>query len=150
MTGEKPIRVFAAGGIRAAIWANTVEKNGREVSVHSVQIDRTFKQGSDFKRTSRFGLADLPRVQLVAAKAFEFTPARQGDQALAVRIRFTYRFVLETEAAPTPEAVKALAEAEPSPDKTLAGPPPKKAPPKVQTKPAGDDVQLVKELRKGR
>ena len=72
---------------------------------------------------------------------------KNGDVIVVGSSRLTY---LEEEAAPTPEAVKALAEAEPSPDKTLAGPPPKKAPPKVQTKPAGDDVQLVKELRKGR
>ena len=72
MEGKKPIKVFKAGGIRAAIWENTVTRNGNQVTVHSVQIDRTYKDGEEFKRTSRFNVADLPKVQLVAGKAFEF------------------------------------------------------------------------------
>ena len=80
MDGKKPIKVFKAGGIRAAIWENTVTRNGNEVTVHSVQIDRTYKDGEEFRRTSRFNVADLPKVRLVAAKAFEFLTLKPEEQ----------------------------------------------------------------------
>ena len=72
MTENKPVKVFKAGGVRAAIWANQIKRNGSDVTVHSVQIDRTFKQGEEWKTTSSFPLNDLAKVQLVATKAFEF------------------------------------------------------------------------------
>ena len=71
MKGDKPVKTFKVGGIRAAIWENTVKRDGEDVVVQSVQIDRTYKDGDDWKRTSKFGVRDLPKVQLVAAKAFE-------------------------------------------------------------------------------
>ena len=73
MDGKKPIKVFKAGGIRAAIWENTINRNGKQITVHSIQIDRTYKDGDQFKQTNRFdALRDLPRVQLLAAKAYEW------------------------------------------------------------------------------
>ena len=81
--GKKPIKVFAAGGIRAAIWHNTVNRDGKEIPVFSVQIDRTYKDGEEFKRTSRFATRELPRVELVAAKAFEFLCMKGQDDGQA-------------------------------------------------------------------
>ncbi len=72
MDGKKPVQVFKAGGVRAAIWENTIERDGRSVPAYSVQIDRTYKDGEEWKRTNRFRLSELPRVELVARKAFEF------------------------------------------------------------------------------
>ena len=72
MENKKPIKVFRTGGVKAALWANTIERDGKDVLVHSVQIDRTYKQGEEFKRTNSFNIQDLPKVQLVAAKAYEF------------------------------------------------------------------------------
>lgn len=37
----------------------------------------------------------LNEAAVEAAKSFEFRPAKVGDQAVAVKIRYTYRFVLE-------------------------------------------------------
>ncbi len=39
--------------------------------------------------------AGLNEATLAAAKSFEFRPARVNDQPVAVKIRYTYRFVLE-------------------------------------------------------
>ena len=72
MESNKPVQVFKAGGVRAAIWENTIERDGKSVSVHSIQIDRTYKDGEEWKRTNRFRLNELARVELVARKAFEF------------------------------------------------------------------------------
>lgn len=83
MEGKKPIEVFKAGGIRAAVWENTIKRNGQDIVVHSVQIDRTYKDGDEWKRTSRFDARDLPKVALVARKAFEYLALK--------RMRTTWR-----------------------------------------------------------
>ena len=72
MTENKPIKVFKAGGVRAAIWENTIKRNGNDATVYSVQLDRTYKQGEEWKTTSSFQLNDLAKVQLVASKAYEY------------------------------------------------------------------------------
>jgi len=69
---NKPVAVFRAGGISATVWANEAEKNGARVTMHSVQVERTYKVGEEYKTTSSFGVQDLPRVELVAARAFEW------------------------------------------------------------------------------
>ena len=79
MEKKKPVKVFKAGGIKAAIWENTVDRNGQQVVLHSVQIDRTYKDGEEFKHTNHFPERDLPKVQLVAAKAFEFLSLKGND-----------------------------------------------------------------------
>ena len=75
----KPVKVVRAGGIRAAVWENSVERNGVQVTVHSIQIDRTYKDGDEFKQTSRFNLQDLPKVALVAGKAYEFLTLKDQE-----------------------------------------------------------------------
>ena len=77
---SKPIQVFKAGGIRAAVWKNTIERDGQSTPVYSIQIDRTYKDGDEWKRTSRFSLNELPRVELVSRKAFEFLALKGQDE----------------------------------------------------------------------
>ncbi len=72
---------YRAGAVKAAIWKNAVDKNGRQVLVFSVKISRTYKAGGEFRESDRFGPADLPRVQLVAAKAYEFLSLAGQDDA---------------------------------------------------------------------
>lgn len=72
METKKPIRVFKSGGIRAVVWCNTIAQGGKDIDVHSVQINRTYKQFDEFKTTNSFNVRDLPKVELVARKAFEF------------------------------------------------------------------------------
>ena len=80
------IALLAAGSVLTAVdavWENEVEvKNGRKTKVYSVQIDRTYKDGDEFKRTSRFNVNDLPKVQMLAQKAYVFvsmTSVLPGD-----------------------------------------------------------------------
>lgn len=72
MNTNKPIRIFKCGAIRAAVWRNTITRNGKEIVTHSVQIDRTFKDGEQFKKTNIFFLQDLHKVEIVARRALEF------------------------------------------------------------------------------
>ena len=71
MENKKPSKVIRAGSVSASIWESKASKDGREFPVWSVRIERSYKKGDTWQRTSSYGLADLPKVQLVAAKAFE-------------------------------------------------------------------------------
>ena len=83
MTEEKknpPIQTFKAGPVRAAIWSRTAKnRDGTEFDTYSVQIDKTYKKGEDFLRTNNFNPQDLPRLSLVANRAFEWIVTRNGQ-----------------------------------------------------------------------
>lgn len=79
MTG-KPVAVFRAGGIRAAIWENQIKKDGQDVTTHSVAISRSYKIGETWKEASSYSVNDLPRVALVAQKAFEHLALKDQEQ----------------------------------------------------------------------
>ena len=69
----KPIKKFRAGAIDASVWKNQVERDGKEFDAYNFSIERscTDKDGK-WKTTSSFKINDLPKVALVANKAYEF------------------------------------------------------------------------------
>ena len=82
----KPVKKFKCGGVSAAIFENTFEKDGQKFDTHSVQIQRTYKDKEDnFQHTSSFRETDLPKVALVAQKAYEeltmSKPAEDGKES---------------------------------------------------------------------
>jgi hypothetical protein len=82
-TPTKPVKVFRLRGISASVFANIAKTNGRSVPFHKVSIQRTYKDGDDFKTTTNFGRDDLAIVQLLAQRAWEFildAEAKRGDE----------------------------------------------------------------------
>ena len=68
----KPAKVFRRRGIAVSVFANTTEVDGRRVSYHKVTIQRTYRDGNEFKTTTSFGRDDLPVVRLLISQAWEF------------------------------------------------------------------------------
>lgn len=66
-----PIKVFQCGLIRAAIWADSTVIDNTIVEVHSIKIDRSYKDGEQWKHTNAFNAEDLPKVALVANEAYK-------------------------------------------------------------------------------
>jgi hypothetical protein len=78
----KPIKKFRAGGVSAAVFENLMKVNGAQVKTYSVQIQRTFKdKDGEFKHTSGFRENDLPKVALVARKAYEHLTLKGDEEA---------------------------------------------------------------------
>ena len=77
----RPIKAFHAGTIRASIWRNEVEQDGRTVVRHSIRIDKDYfdAQRREWQRSECLFVNDLPRVRLVAEKAFEFITLRERE-----------------------------------------------------------------------
>ncbi len=69
----QPEKKFRAGGVVATVWKN-VQKNkeGKEFEVYSINVDRTYKDGDEFKQTSSMKVNDLPKLALVANEAYAY------------------------------------------------------------------------------
>ncbi len=69
---QKPVKVFRLRGISASIFANPATVDGREFTFHKVSLQRSYKDGNEWKQTTSLGRDDLPVVNLVLQRAWEF------------------------------------------------------------------------------
>jgi hypothetical protein len=70
---NKPVKIMRLRGISASIFANPAKSRTNEDSTfYKVSIQRTYKDGDEFKTTSSFSRDDLPIVWLLSQKAWEF------------------------------------------------------------------------------
>ncbi len=78
MSENKPIKKYAAGAISASVWKNEL-KDG--AVVHAVTIERRYQnKDGDWQSTNNLRLNDLPRVGLLAQKAYEFLVCNKRDE----------------------------------------------------------------------
>ena len=85
----KPIKDFRAlGNIQASIWRNEVEKDGQTVVRHSVRIQKRFKkEDGGYEDTDYYFPHDLPKLALVAQKAYEYiilSESKDAEEAVPV------------------------------------------------------------------
>ena len=71
-TPTKPVETFRRRGISASVFLNTVKKDDRTLTFHKVQLQKTFKDGKEFRSTNSFGREDLPIAALLLQRAWEF------------------------------------------------------------------------------
>ena len=77
-TMSKPLKEFASSSVRATIWENEREKDGQKFTTHTIRVERTYKdQDDNWQATNGFRQSDLPNVELVVRKAFEFLTMRE-------------------------------------------------------------------------
>lgn len=77
-----PCRHFACG-ISVAVFANLVaRKNGNgKYPVHNISLQRTYRDGDDYKTTSVFRRDDLPILQRLLQQAWDYIVEVESDQA---------------------------------------------------------------------
>ena len=68
----KPVKTFRLRGISASVFENHAKTNGREVTFHKVSLQRSYKDGDEWKTTTSFGRDDLPVAKLLLERAWEF------------------------------------------------------------------------------
>jgi hypothetical protein len=69
---QKPVRVVRLRGVSASIFANQAKSEGRDITYHKVSVQRSYKDGDEWKQTTSFGRDDLPVVNLVLQRAYEW------------------------------------------------------------------------------
>lgn len=71
--GKRPEKEFSSGAIRATIWNNETQKEGKPINFHTVSFERSYKdRNGDWKTTSALRVNDIPRASLVLSKAYEY------------------------------------------------------------------------------
>ena len=88
MNGNKPIKTFKAGAIKASVFENLTLVKGVETKMFNVVVSKTYKDKDDnWKSTNSFSVFyELPKVILVLQKAYEFaviTSDREETLSLA-------------------------------------------------------------------
>lgn len=80
-TSQKPVKVFRARGISASVFENTAKSGNRTVTFHKVSLQRTYKDGDEFKTTTSFSRDDLPVCRHVLDQAWEFILDAESKRA---------------------------------------------------------------------
>jgi hypothetical protein len=85
---NKPVQAFRMRGISASVFANEVATDdGRELTRYDVSVQRRYRDGDEFKTTTSFRRDDLPILQLLARRAWEFIvdeeaiPAKDDEES---------------------------------------------------------------------
>ena len=75
MSKEPPVKKFRAGSVEAAVWKHEqADEEGKTMVQHSVTFQKSYRdKNGDWKHGESFFPSDLPKLVLVAQKAFEFT-----------------------------------------------------------------------------
>ena len=69
----KPETVFKVGAVRAAVFRNTIEKNGQSIQLPKVVIEVRYKDKTgQWNGTNSLSINDLPKAILALQKAFEY------------------------------------------------------------------------------
>ena len=70
---SKPEIVFKVGAVRAAVFRNIIEKNGKSIPLPKVVIEVRYKDKTGkWNGTHSLSLNDLPKAILALQKAFEY------------------------------------------------------------------------------
>lgn len=71
-TATKPVKVFRDRGLSVSVFANKATVGDREMTFFNTYIQRSYKDGDQYKTTHALGKDDLPRGQLLFAQAWEW------------------------------------------------------------------------------
>jgi hypothetical protein len=71
-TSAKPVKVFRLRGVSASVFENHSKNAERPATLHKVSLQRTYKDGDEFKTTTSFGRDDLPVCVHVMQQAWAF------------------------------------------------------------------------------
>jgi len=69
--------------VHASIWGKTVKRNDRAWTEHSIRVLKEYKddRAGEWRTTTYFRTEDLPKLALVASKAYEFLSLREGRRS---------------------------------------------------------------------
>jgi hypothetical protein len=78
----KPEITFKAGAVRAAIFRNTVIRQGQSIPLPKVVIEVRYKdKAGKWQGTNSLSINDLPKAILALQKAFEYLMEHKSDKS---------------------------------------------------------------------
>jgi hypothetical protein len=78
---SSPKKRFRCGGVAASVWENERTADGRTFTVESVTFSRRYKKNDgSWDSSSSFRPNDLPKLQVVCVRAYEYLNAKEPDR----------------------------------------------------------------------
>ena len=71
-SSTKPVKVFRLRGVSASVFQNHSKTEDREVSFHKVSVQRSYRDGDEWKTTTSFSRDDLPIARLLLERAWQY------------------------------------------------------------------------------
>ena len=76
-----PETQFERGACRASIFYNEINKDGKTEKIPNVVISRNYlDKNKEWKRTNTFRLNDLPKLIIVATKAYDYLTSKKNKE----------------------------------------------------------------------
>ena len=75
----QPEKTFRQGSCSASVFANTFKKNGKDIEVKRISVQKAFKDDNGWKTTNSYDINDLPKLILVASKAYDYLTSKDED-----------------------------------------------------------------------
>lgn len=75
----KPERTFRIGSISASVFVNEVESDGGKRKFRNVNVQRSYRDGDEWKQTSSLGLGDIPNAIEALRLAFDHVADKEAD-----------------------------------------------------------------------
>lgn len=78
---QKPSKIFRIGSVSGSIFEHVVEGDGGKRTVRSVSLQRSYKDGEEWKYSSSFNMADIPLAMRVLGLAQRHIEAVEAEVA---------------------------------------------------------------------
>ncbi len=76
----KPEKSFRIGNVSASIFVNEVEIDSGTRKLRNVNLQRSYRDGDEWKTATSFGLADLPAAITVMNMALDYVASKEASQ----------------------------------------------------------------------
>ncbi len=76
---NKPEKRLKCGPISASIWSQGRTVDGQMVKFYSINIDKTYKDGNEWKHTTSFAVEDMLKVSLLANAVYKHLRLRTDE-----------------------------------------------------------------------
>jgi hypothetical protein len=76
---KKPEKVFRIGFVTGSVLFNEVEVDGEKMPLRTVQVQKQFRDGDDWKFTTALSLADLPVAIRVLQLAQQYVESHEAE-----------------------------------------------------------------------
>jgi len=79
---SKPEIVFKIGAVRAAVFRNTIEKDGKQVPLPKVVLEVRYRdKAGTWRGTNSLSLNDIPKAILALQQAFQYLTEHKEPKA---------------------------------------------------------------------
>lgn len=76
----QPVKTFRQGSCSASVFSNEIKKNGKTIPMQKVSVQKNYKAGNEWKSTNSYDVNDLPKLALVASKAYDCLTSKEGAE----------------------------------------------------------------------